>query len=308
MSSAARRRGATPRSRKAFTLIELLVVIAIIAILAAILFPVFAQAREKARQTSCLSNTKQLGLGFMMYTQDYDEMFPASGGHLGGTPSGAWAYSSAGFYNLVMPAEWPNVQDARQQASIVAWGNVTQPYIKNYQLHNCPSGTLVTRANYDYTKALTTPALSTYTFNGLLSSYSQAGVATPASLPLMFEGRGKASLKGYIVPNPALVCDTPADPCSYKPAGGSGNGASSVMFTLNGTMWVHSGGCNFALADGHSKWRRLGAVTSPTPANGQPYTDYNTDPYTGYDPQGFPGYYWSDGAHAWLFRPDVNWN
>ena len=62
--------------RKGFTLIELLVVIAIIAILAAILFPVFAQAREKARQTTCLSNGKQIGLATMMYVNDYDEMFP----------------------------------------------------------------------------------------------------------------------------------------------------------------------------------------------------------------------------------------
>jgi len=65
------------QSRKsAFTLIELLVVIAIIAILAAILFPVFAKAREKARQASCLSNTKQIGLGIMQYTQDFDELYP----------------------------------------------------------------------------------------------------------------------------------------------------------------------------------------------------------------------------------------
>ena len=61
-----------------FTLIELLVVIAIIAILAAILFPVFAQAREKARQTACLSNQKQIGIGIMMYAQDYDETYPLS--------------------------------------------------------------------------------------------------------------------------------------------------------------------------------------------------------------------------------------
>src|SRR5689334_17839448 len=64
------------RFRSAFTLIELLVVIAIIAILAAILFPVFAQAREKARSASCLSNLKQLSLGMTMYAQDYDETFP----------------------------------------------------------------------------------------------------------------------------------------------------------------------------------------------------------------------------------------
>jgi prepilin-type N-terminal cleavage/methylation domain-containing protein len=64
--------------RKAFTLIELLVVIAIIAILASILFPVFARARENARRTSCLSNLKQIGMGFMQYTQDYDEKYPMS--------------------------------------------------------------------------------------------------------------------------------------------------------------------------------------------------------------------------------------
>ncbi len=97
-------------SRAAFTLIELLVVIAIIAILAAILFPVFAQAREKARQTACLSNTKQLGMGIMQYVQDYDETLPI-GGH------GA-----------------PGVAANR-------WYKMTHPYVKNVDVLTCLSKT-----------------------------------------------------------------------------------------------------------------------------------------------------------------------
>jgi prepilin-type N-terminal cleavage/methylation domain-containing protein/prepilin-type processing-associated H-X9-DG protein len=104
------------QNRKGFTLIELLVVIAIIAILAAILFPVFAQAREKARQTSCLSNTKQMGLGIMMYTQDYDETYPA--GYYYGDPTQTSNLDATG---------------------IIQWSGVTQPYVKNEQIFVCPS-------------------------------------------------------------------------------------------------------------------------------------------------------------------------
>lgn len=88
-----------------FTLIELLVVIAIIAILSAILFPVFAKVREKARQTSCLSNEKQLGLGFIQYVEDYDETYPTGGGGGNGDLGMGWAgqiypyVKSTGVYN-----------------------------------------------------------------------------------------------------------------------------------------------------------------------------------------------------------------
>jgi prepilin-type N-terminal cleavage/methylation domain-containing protein len=91
-------------SRTGFTLIELLVVIAIIAVLAAILFPVFAQAREKARQTYCLSNVKQLTLGVIMYAQDYDEMLPPT-----------------------------------QNDSFMLWPDLINPYIKNNQVRVCIS-------------------------------------------------------------------------------------------------------------------------------------------------------------------------
>ena len=97
------------KTRAAFTLIELLVVIAIIAILAAILFPVFARARENARRSSCQSNLKQIGLGVLQYVQDYDEKYPPSVSN-GSTP-------------------------------FVSWPVLVQPYLKSTQLFACPSNT-----------------------------------------------------------------------------------------------------------------------------------------------------------------------
>lgn len=101
--------GAKMHRRSGFTLIELLVVIAIIAILAAILFPVFAQAREKARQTSCLSNNKQTGLGTNMYVQDYDETFPI------------------------------NLYLGNSSTCVMTFYQEIQPYQKNSQIVVCPS-------------------------------------------------------------------------------------------------------------------------------------------------------------------------
>ncbi len=104
------------RSRHGFTLIELLVVIAIIAILAAILFPVFAHAREKARQTACLSNTKQIGTAIMMYVQDYDETY--SPGYYYNDPTAVGNLDATGIHN---------------------WSGLIQPYVKNRGIFVCPS-------------------------------------------------------------------------------------------------------------------------------------------------------------------------
>src|SRR5215470_5802018 len=105
--------------RRGFTLIELLVVIAIIAILAAILFPVFAQARESARMTSCLSNMKQMGLALRMYGQDYDESYPN-----------------------IRQFDPTNGNACCNQC--LTWKNVTIPYIKNKGIFGCPSNKSVT--------------------------------------------------------------------------------------------------------------------------------------------------------------------
>src|SRR3990172_757165 len=106
------------RSGKGFTLIELLVVIAIIAILAAILFPVFAKAREKSRTASCMSNLKQLGLGFIMYAQDYDDYLPS--------------YAMRACYRI------PDALSGGTSNAFMWWSQVFS-YVKNTQIYPFPS-------------------------------------------------------------------------------------------------------------------------------------------------------------------------
>ncbi len=139
--------------RKAFTLIELLVVIAIIAILAAILFPVFARARENARRASCQSNLKQIGLGIMQYTQDYDEKMPMMFYYLNGGSS---------------PLFW--------------WEDTLQPYLKSYQIFVCPSQSFTgSLGQYTYNRSL-----AGYTYppgfpTTLYYSYATNAVGNPPS-------------------------------------------------------------------------------------------------------------------------------
>jgi prepilin-type N-terminal cleavage/methylation domain-containing protein/prepilin-type processing-associated H-X9-DG protein len=154
---------------KAFTLIELLVVIAIIAILAAILFPVFAQAREKARQTTCLSNVKQTGLGVMMYVQDFDEGYPCN--WFGSGSAEPWRYRDPVNGN-------PNNR--------YRWMDAVQPYIKNAQLFGCPSAPGNNRYTYRTRDQLTGVADSSSlnSFEGAYCTnvfYWDGGPGTPPS-------------------------------------------------------------------------------------------------------------------------------
>ncbi len=142
------------RSRRGFTLIELLVVIAIIAILAAILFPVFAKAREKARQTSCLSNVKQLTLAIAMYMSDFDSRFPLGG----------WVWYDC-------------------DANSPSWHCAIIPYHRNQQLYQCPSN--------GWTPDPSSPR-SHYLYNHVMAwdgrPITEASIPRPADLIMLVEG------------------------------------------------------------------------------------------------------------------------
>jgi prepilin-type N-terminal cleavage/methylation domain-containing protein/prepilin-type processing-associated H-X9-DG protein len=143
------------RHQRGFTLIELLVVIAIIAILAAILFPVFAQAREKARQAACLSNMKQVGLALQMYAQDYDETLPAS------------AYEAPHF----------NEPGAKQN-----FLNAIIPYTRNLGIFVCPSSVNASSVGYAKNMDPTPLSNSNYQGNQVVMGRSLSVVPNPAEI------------------------------------------------------------------------------------------------------------------------------
>jgi prepilin-type N-terminal cleavage/methylation domain-containing protein/prepilin-type processing-associated H-X9-DG protein len=195
--------------RKAFTLIELLVVIAIIAILAAILFPVFARARENARRASCMSNLKQIGLGIMMYSQDYDEKLPPTYNYYNGSGN----------------------------APLVWWEDVTQPYIKSWQLFICPSDSVP--ISYGTYRPSEGP-------NPMLTSYSSNEI-------VMTAGTGQA-LAAFTNPSTTiLVADSEGMELYSKTIAVPGNSTTIIADYIGNR---HLDGANFLFADGHVKWRK----------------------------------------------------
>lgn len=175
--------------RNGFTLIELLVVIAIIAILAAILFPVFAKAREMARQTSCISNQKQLGMAVQMYIQDYEETLPGFWDNTAGNGQpGGWTFYKA----------YPNQNRGDFDPSRGSlWG-----YVKNAQVFMCPSDGKGTGQSYAINSQLgTTP-----TTIGFHRGLSLGSIQEPANTVLLVEERIRVggvespTDDGYILP------------------------------------------------------------------------------------------------------------
>ena len=247
------------RTRHGFTLIELLVVIAIIAILAAILFPVFAQAREKARATSCLSNMKQLGLGFIQYNQDNDEK----------NPDGVNVSSPGGN----------------------GWAGQLYPYVKSKSIYVCPDDSTVNVVSsyaYNSNNVETAPDVT------LLDSYTVAQYNSPAKTILLSEVTGNGDPgNAYSVALPAgnPLSDVTSDGTGGRSAAGYGLFINGTGYFLANeplkyaTGWVrnsdmqeyfghpahyyyaaqdgrHTGGANYVMADDHAKFFKPSAVSA----------------------------------------------
>ena len=269
--------------RRGFTLIELLVVIAIIAILAAILFPVFAQAREAARKTSCLSNTKQLGLGAMMYVQDYDEMYPCNSWD---TPYIPTADNDSRSLTYPSAVQWP-------------WR--IMPYLKNKQIFVCPSdpangksgwrGYWVPPGAPSCDDAWGVPTPISYGHNQHLFGYGGApainvcgggpccfgpppdwavfyqplglaAVPSPAAT-YMIGDYGRGFMESWWINNLRASAYTDRYNTS-APGGGATADATQPWATrrLEPSISRHQLGANITYADGHSKWRSGHAITS----------------------------------------------
>ncbi len=235
-------------NRRAFTLIELLVVIAIISILAAILFPVFAQAREKARAISCLSNEKQIGTALMLYIQDYDEKYPQE-----------------------HPATSnPVVDDNNAQLEEEDYGSPFDkilPYVagkdsSHTQLYVCPSDP------DPHGKAITDPSgkcfsnnapppgpLGSYTLNAYyLFGATLAQINTPTQSIYLVERRSEGSIS-------TDFCDVHYHPwlAEVELPANSNDTANPLACASK----RHSGGSNYVYADGHAKWQRFENTRKP---------------------------------------------
>lgn len=237
---------------KAFTLIELLVVIAIISILTAILFPVFARARENARRSSCMSNLKQIGLGIMQYTQDYDERYPL--------PTHPGVVQN----KVGMPGEkFEITQNQPQTCSsgrCVSWMDITYPYIKSVQVFACPSA----RADVRF---------PSYGYSAVLSGYGdriqrfdsrKTRIGTGESAPLALAD----------VQRPAEIIAV----AEYNYSAAISIGPAEVRNQALATnrehylrVAPHLDGANIVYADGHTKWTN--AMRFKSYATGTAYCD-----------------------------------
>lgn len=307
--------------KAAFTLIELLVVIAIIAILAAILFPVFAQAKLAAKKTQAISNVKNLGTAVQIYLSDNDDLFPLAN---------VWNPSNnRTSYNRFIPTPasqvqaWnPGIDPSAISAVNAFYTNSLYAYIKNTGIWD-DSVASSTTSIYTLSFVGGMPYQNVkdnyaYAFNGLLNSYSSTAVTAPAGL-IMFSMDGNRKTPGAWFENPTIDCTrVPSGPCAY--VRGSANCATSSGVNGDASFFSRaSGGFGFNMyngvwplvfADGHAKARKIGpGSTGLTDPRNDPIANWNGTTGT---VSGSITRWWSAenpaGCHAYMFRPDLDFS
>jgi len=204
------------KRRTGFTLIELLVVIAIIAILAAILFPVFAQARDKARSATCLSNFKQIGLAIAMYSQDYESLPMAYANH-----------------DVIPPGA---------TGTIEYWTSLLQPYVKNKPVFTCPSDSAPQL--YPGVNSMLSSYLCNYWVLYPQSATPDSYISRPADIIAIAERANGTSAIGTYPTPPSGGNRDPGVP------------KWEDRFIVRVAWTRHQQGSNFAFVDGHAKWMR----------------------------------------------------
>lgn len=230
--------------RRGFTLIEILVVMAIIIILASILFPIFARARENARRSSCQSNLKQIGLGILQYTQDYDEWYPP-------------AFDGTFTPKVYNPQNTPGMpgQIYANGGGIdrISWMDMIFPYVKNVQIFQCPSQPTPDRP-YD-SKHVFRYRASSYGYNGAISGYDADHFGRGG-------GNRNIAIRLSMVRRPAEVAMVVDLLHSYN----TENIAYYIALTPEGNnpdVSPHFNGANIAYADGHVKWMKTSVMVGP---------------------------------------------
>jgi prepilin-type N-terminal cleavage/methylation domain-containing protein len=311
--------------RSAFTLIELLVVIAIIAILAAILFPVFAQAKEAAKKTQTISNFKQVGTAMAMYLGDSDDTFPLAASFSNERQQWRSGWPVPDSVLHAVPTGW--VQDTRNrqaeprrsEEALFAL-NAMQMYIKTGGLYEAAG--LPPFLGYGGTR-VGTPSMVNVTYNGMLHAYSGTAVNAPAQLPIFWGGHYKNNLQGYALSAPQLDCvQVQSSACRFNPATGpqGTNVAYGYVWYLVGaypsnfTMWHYGRHAPFIYADTHAKMVSLNGPIWPNYAE-----NVNVNPFSSFENDKGAPYWMTDCVapgrakgtmtyYPGFFRPDSEYN
>lgn len=304
-------------NKKAFTLIELLVVIAIIAILAAILFPVFAQAKLAAKRTAHISNYKQTGTAIQIYLADNDDVFPQGFVRRPVSQGGTWFYGGVHPVpeNAVTTGVWAGAERIHQASCF--WANSCYPYMKNRDMLEMPAAKALAQVAGETWNPAVKAAKMGLTINGYLSRYNATAIENNAVVPVFwnvqavnFLGRGLAT--------PTLVCAGTDDSCVFNPTGRPDGSASSsnggyYVYDFVNTVWQYDRKGVVTRADSSTKVLPNGTTIDP---NFVSWPGKLLDPWASVSATGLPSSLWpcdytfngqsgAAGGDAWCyFRPD----